>query len=149
MANNISEYVAQVVDLPEQDVFRMIGDVSQRSVNATGVAGELSIEPPPQSMGIDDELEELGKRICNRWNRELFALVCGSREEDQKDRALILSQFGIDRDVAVAAIATLLVSSFGVIPAVATLVATMFLKRLANPTKEEVCKFWSERLPKE
>ncbi len=97
-------------------------------------------------MGPLDDLRELGRRVLRRWNRELYRVACGGESEDGKDRESILKALGIG-DVALGgAIAAVLIGSFGVAPAVATVVGALIVKRLGAPAADEICKFWSESI---
>jgi hypothetical protein len=45
-----------------------------------------------------------------------------------------------------AVVAGVLISSFGVAPAVAAVVAALLIKRIIKPGQEELCVVWKERL---
>jgi hypothetical protein len=98
------------------------------------------------AMGPLDDLRELGRRVLRRWSRELYRVACGGEDEDGRDRESILKSLGLG-DVALGgAIASILVGSFGVAPAVATVVGALIVKRLGGPAAEELCRFWGESL---
>lgn len=100
-------------------------------------------------MGPLDDLRELGRRLLARWSRELFKVMCGDAQVDQKDRESLLKSIGLG-DIAVAsAITAVLISSFAVAPAVATVIAALVVKRIVGPAGEEACKVWAEKLPAE
>jgi len=99
-----------------------------------------------QLMGPLDDLRELGGRIFRRWNRELFKVLCGGSDEDGKDRDSLLEALGLGDGALGAALATVLIGSFGVAPAVATVIGVLIVKRLGSPAAEEVCGFWEEKL---
>jgi len=86
----------------------------------------------------------MGKRILRRLERELQALLCGSSEEDENDR----NDLGIGRDSVIGAITLALVSDLGVAPAIAAIVAAIIMRRLAEPSMDEACKYWAEKLPR-
>jgi hypothetical protein len=95
-------------------------------------------------MGLKDDMRELGRRLYRRWNRELFELACGSDKEAKGDRESLAKAFGIG-DVAVAAtLSGILVSSLGVAPAIAGVVAALTIRRVFRPGYEEFCKVWGE-----
>jgi hypothetical protein len=98
-------------------------------------------------MGAKEDVEELGKRIFDRWNIEAYKLVCGSDVEDIQDRQELLNAFGIS-DVAVAAtLSALLVTNLGISAAIAAVVATLIIKRFFRPAQEEFCLVWKKKLP--
>lgn len=99
-------------------------------------------------MGPLDDLRELGRRLLARWSRELYTVVCGNAQVDQKDRESLLKALGLG-DLAVAgALTAVLVTSFAVPAAIATVVAALLVKRVIDPGGETVCQFWGEQLNK-
>lgn len=99
-----------------------------------------------QVMGPLDDLRELGRRVLRRWNRELYRVACGDETAAGEDRERIRDALNVG-DVALgAAIASVLIGSFGVAPAVATVVGALVVKRLGVPAADELCKFWQENL---
>ena len=118
--------------------------------NASGQAEVMELNPSlvhdAHLMGPLDDLRDLGGRIFRRWNRELFKLVCGGSDDDGKDRESVLEALGLG-DVALGGVlATILIGSFGVAPAVATVVGALIVRRLGSPAAEEICGFWEEKL---
>jgi hypothetical protein len=97
-------------------------------------------------MGMKEEVRELGKRLFNRWNREGFELACGVAVEDEADRQQMMKALGLGDTAAAAALSALLVSNFGVAPAIAAVVAVLVIKRFFRPTFEEFCAVWRKNL---
>jgi hypothetical protein len=98
-------------------------------------------------MGAMDDVRTLGRRLLNRWNHELFKVMCGSEAGDAEDRESLLKAIGATDLVLASAMTTVLVSSFAVAPAVATILSALIVKRIFNPAGEEFCKFWATQLP--
>lgn len=100
-------------------------------------------------MGAKESMKELGKRIYNRWKKEAFDLACGNADDDEKERQNLASAFGIS-DVAVAAsLSALIVTNFGVAPAIAAVIAALIVKRFFRPAFEEFCLVWRKHLDEE
>jgi hypothetical protein len=97
-------------------------------------------------IGMKDEVRELGKRLFKRWNREGFALLCGGAAEDEADRQQMMKAVGLGDTAAAAALSALLVSNFGVAPAIAAVVAALVVKRFFRPTYDEFCAVWRKNL---
>ena len=111
-------------------------------------AGQLDPEAKHDvaTMGTLDDLKRLGLRLFKRWNREAYELICGKSADDAKDRKELVKTIGLG-DVAVASALTgLLVSSFGIAPAIATVLAALVVKRFFRPAQEEFCEVWKESL---
>ena len=58
---------------------------------------DVDFEPKYDSttMGPMDDVKALGRRILNRWNKELCGMVCGSTAADQKDRKAVLDSLNL------------------------------------------------------
>jgi len=87
------------------------------------------------------ELQKLGKRILRRLERELHALLCGVTDVDEDDR----NDLGIGRESVIGAITLALTAGLGVAPAIAAIVAAIIMRRLAEPTIDEVCNYWFDK----
>lgn len=99
-----------------------------------------------KEMGPLDDLRDLGRRLLRRWTRELYTVACGSAEKDKADRESIIKSLGLG-DIAVGgAITAVLIGTFAVTPAVATVIAALIVKRIIEPAGETVCEFWGEKL---
>lgn len=91
----------------------------------------------------DDEAISLGSRILRRLERQAHAILCGQDEQDKQDRAAL----GLSSDVFVSAVTVALTAGLSVGPQAAAVAAALIVRRLAKPTVEEACTYWSERLP--
>ncbi|MEP3331374.1 hypothetical protein [Sedimentitalea sp.] len=89
-----------------------------------------------------DDLSALGKRIARRLTREACKLLCGEAPEDKEDRKTL----GLDDMTVIGAITAVLVSGLGIAPGIAAIVAALIFRRLAEPTLDELCQHWRDRL---
>ena len=99
-----------------------------------------------QAEGVGDTIAALGRRVYGRIERELYALLCGTDEDDSEDREKLKASIGLGTDVVVAGIVTVLVSGLGLAPAIASVVAALLIRRVFKPGYKETCEFWGERL---
>lgn len=90
--------------------------------------------------------QDIGKRIFQRWNVSAYKLICGSEKENQEARDEIADLF-TSKYTLISGLAVLLTSQFGVVPAVATVIATIAIKFILDPAMEEVCISWKACLP--
>ena len=97
-------------------------------------------------MGVMDDVRALGKKVFKRCNRELNGLVCGDDPDDAEDRAQLTSALGLGEPAVAAALAGLLVSSLGLAPAIAGVVAVIVVRRFFNPAMEQFCTAWTASL---
>lgn len=96
-----------------------------------------------QTMGALDDIRGLGKRILNRWNKELYTLVCVHEDDDQKARRAILGALNLGEAAVIGAVATALLT-LGVAAAIAAALAPLIVKRFIWPAKDELCQAWGE-----
>jgi len=99
-----------------------------------------------KEMGDLAEARKLGQRIFRRWNREAYHLFCGNDPEDDKDRRALREAFGIGGLAVATTLSGLLVTSFGVSPAIAAVLAALVVKRFFQGAYQETCDFWKEKL---
>ena len=98
--------------------------------------------------GMGDIFGDIGRRIFSRVNRQLHALLCGDDAENAADRDKLKDALGLDDAAVAAVLVQILVGSFGLMPAVATLVAALFLKHVLKPSLDEICSVWEDHLDK-
>jgi len=105
----------------------------------------VSFEPKyaAATMGALDDVKALGRRILNRWNKELFGVVCGNAGGDQKDRRAVLDSLNVSEAAVIAAVAGALLS-LGVAAALAAAIAPLLVRRFIWPAKDELCAAWGE-----
>jgi len=99
-------------------------------------------------MGLKKDLRELGRRLFRRWNIEAYKFICGSDPNDKEDREELAKAFKVkDPYTTVAAVlSALLVTKFGLAPAISVVIAALAIKRFFRPAYEEFCKYWREKI---
>jgi len=98
-----------------------------------------------ETMGALDDLKALGKRILDGWNKELYGVVCESKDSYQEDRKAVLESLTLGEAAVLAAVASALLS-LGVTAPIAAAVAPLMVKRFIWPAKDELCAAWVESL---
>lgn len=89
----------------------------------------------------------LARRLVRRWERELFDLVCGTDEDDKKDRDDLRDALGIGEAALVGAVSAWLVTGpLGVPALLAGVLAAILVKRFGGATAEVACAAWKERV---
>ena len=107
---------------------------------------EMKVRLDEGDRGIKGEIIELGKRIFHRWNAAAYQIVCGPEAVDTEDRKKFVDAIGINETTMAAALSAILVSSFGLAPTIAAVVATLVVKRFGRPVYEELCKTWKSHI---
>lgn len=125
-------------------------------VREKAVANEPALKDDPEldvvyaepTMGPLDDVKRLGKRITNRWSKELFAIVCGNEDKDAEVRESLLNSLSLGEAAAIAAVASALIS-LGVSAAIAAPLAPLLVRRFIWPAKDELCEAWGEAIEKD
>jgi hypothetical protein len=148
MREEAESAVAPLIESDEPQLYEQLGIRVAAIEQRPEIAGSFdpSIVFDEVAMGPLDSVRELGRRIFQRWERSAFDLVCGTILTDEGDRKSLADAFGINSTAAAALMATLLVSQFGVAPAIAAVIAAIIVKRFFRPAYQEFCTFWSERI---
>lgn len=141
--------VASLLESDEDQLFEQLGIRAQaiRANPAVSASFQPAVVYEATTMGVMEDVRDLGRRIFRRWNREAHKLVCGGEDMDKEDREKLAAAFGLGDAAVAGVIASLMVSSFGVAPAIATVIAALVIKRFFRPAYDEFCDFWKEKLP--
>jgi hypothetical protein len=125
----------------------LIGMREKAIENNPALADKVDLEPKyeVETMGALDDIRALGKRIVNRWNRELCGVVCGAKTDDQKSREAILKSLNLS-EIAVIATVTSALLSLGVTAAIAAALSPIVVRKFIWPAKDELCAAWTESL---
>jgi hypothetical protein len=98
---------------------------------------------------IDPRFLDAGRRLFERVNPLAYELMCKPLGGDDPETRKILDET-INQNYTKAAgmLAPVLVSGFGLAPAVATLLATLIIKKTSNYAATGICKTWEQSLVK-
>lgn len=98
---------------------------------------------------IDPQLLETGQQLFNRLNPLIYDLLCKPLGgEDPETQKILDEAISENYTKAAGMLAPLLMSGLGLAPAVATLLATLMIKKVANYTSTGICQTWEKTLPK-
>ena len=112
-------------------------------------AGSFDVTVPYDApfAGPLDVLKEFGQNFFRRFSRDVYGLVCGGDEENAAERQKLVDAFGLGKTTFAAALAALLVSSFGWAPAIAAVVAALVAKLFLRNAYGAMCDVWKTKLP--
>jgi hypothetical protein len=141
--------IAALMESDESQLYEELGIRSKAIGRQPEIAGSFNpaLSFDQAAMGSLDEVRKLGQRIYRRWHREAYALCCGDSPDDKKDRQTISGAFGLGAAAVAASLATALVGTFGLAPAIAAVIAALVIKRVFRPAYQEFCLAWKEQLP--
>src|SRR5262245_58224344 len=78
--------------------------------------------------GPQDVLGDIGRHFFERFNRDAYELVCGSDKADATERKKILDSFNLGETMFATTLVGALVSTFGLAPSLATVVAALVVR---------------------
>ena len=98
---------------------------------------------------IDPRLLDAGRQLFDRVNPLTYELMCKPLGGDDAETRKILDET-INQNYTKAAgmLAPVLVSGVGLAPAVATLLATLIIKKIAKTGANAICETWEKSLVK-
>lgn len=129
-------------DYDEDALLVILGKQEAALEQDYSLAADPTLDPEYDSthMGLVDDLKGIGSRIAHRWNKELYKLICGGG--DNEDRKKLLEALNISEAAAIGVVASLLLA---IAPAaVAAPLAALLVKTFLMPAKDELCEAWAE-----
>jgi hypothetical protein len=150
--------VASLWDLDDDVLAAQLGDHAQAIEDDVAGRGTRGVDPASlESIDvdvatrapIDPKLLDAGQRIFDRVNPSAYELMCKPLGGDNADTQKILDET-VNQNYTKAAgmLAPVLVNGVGLAPAVATLLATLIIKKIANMGATAICETWEKSLVK-
>jgi hypothetical protein len=107
---------------------------------------------PPASANVDfsaplDVMKDFGQNLFNRLSKTMYQLACGNDTDNQDERKKLEDAFGLGPAVFATTMATVLVSSFAIAPAIAGVVAALAVKLFGQTVYPAMCDTWKKNLP--
>jgi hypothetical protein len=154
----IEVIVDSLWELDEEQLEAQIGshalaigdDVAGRGTRGIDPASLDSIDAGVATKGaIDPRFLEAGKQLFDRVNPLAYELMCKPLGGEDLETQKILDE-AISQNYTKAAgmLAPVLISGLGLAPAVATLLAALIVKKIANYTATGICETWEKSLAK-
>jgi hypothetical protein len=142
-----NELIPQLLELDEESIEAELGLQVQSTAKGLNL-DSIDINATAKA-AINPELLAAGKNFLKQLNSGLYDLMCnplGSDPETEKVLDEVISQ---NYTKAAGILAPVLVSGLGLTPAIATLIATLVIKKIAKEGSEAICKSWKASLPPE
>ena len=154
----IETIVASLWDLDDDILEAQLGSRAQAIEDDVAGRGAKGVDPASlesidldvaAKAPLDPRLLEAGGRLFERVNPLVYELMCkplgGNDLETQKILDEAISQNYIK---AAGMLAPVLISGLGLAPVVATLLATLIIKKFASYTATGICETWEKTLSK-
>jgi predicted secreted protein len=94
-----------------------------------------------------DVLKELGQSFFKNVSKNAYDLVCGDDEANAAARQKLAKAFNSGETVFASTLAALMVTSFGLAPAIAAVVAALVVKLFLKSAYGAMCSVWKAHLP--
>ena len=153
----IEVIVESLWELDEDQLAAKIGDRAQAIGDDAAGLGTRGIDPASLDSidvnvaaraSIDLRLLEAGQRLFDRVNPLVYELMCQPLGNDPQTQKILDEAIGQNYTKAAGMLSPVLISGLGLAPAIATLLATLIIKKIANYSATEICDSWKQNLPK-
>ncbi len=153
----VAVIVESLWQLDEDQLAAQIGSHAQAIEDDAAGRGTIGIDPASLDSidvgfatrgAIDLKLLEGGQRLFDRVNPLVYDLMCKPLGNDAETQKILDEAIGQNYTKAASMLAPTLISGLGLAPAIATLVATLIVKKIANSTATGICETWQQNLPK-
>ena len=151
MNEDVKEVARRLASADEAQLLEELGRRQQAIDQDPAKANQADPEIPAEmkTMGMKDALQEIGKRVLNRWNREAYKVVCGKDTKEKESRDELRKALGLGDAAGAAALTPLLLLIPGMPIALAPVLAAFIIRTFAAPALDELCGYWAEQLPPE
>jgi hypothetical protein len=132
--------------LTDDDLYQVL-TLRVRAIEAEpNRSGDFSLQTP-KLMGVSEDLVNFGRKFFNRLQHNAYELLCG-KDDDYKDlRNQVNEALSSSITAATGVIAAALVSTIGLAPAIAAVIAAILLRLVGKTTLQATCALWTEKLP--
>ncbi|MEG4589384.1 hypothetical protein QUA54_29835 [Microcoleus sp. MOSTC5] len=153
----IEVIVESLWELDEDQLAAQIGDRAQAIGDDAAGLGSRGIDPASLDSidvnvaaraSIDLKLLEAGQRLFDRVNPLVYELMCKPLGNDPQTQKILDEAIGQNYTKAAGMLTPVLISGLGLAPAIATLLATLIIKKIANYSATAICDNWKQNLPK-
>jgi hypothetical protein len=153
----IAVIVESLWELDEDELAAQIGSHTQAIEDDAAGLGTTGIDPASLDSidvdvatraPIDPRLLEAGRRLFDRVNPLVYELMCKPLGNDADTQKILDEAISQNYTKAASILAPTLISGLGLAPSVATLLATLIIKKIANYAATGICETWQQNLPK-
>ncbi|MEG4090490.1 hypothetical protein [Microcoleus sp. Pol12B4] len=153
----IEVIVESLWELDEDQLAAQIGDRAQAIEDDAAGRGTTGIDPASLDSidvnvaaraSIDLRFLEAGQRLFDRVNPLVYELMCKPLGNDPQTQKILDEAIGQNYTKAAGMLSPVLISGLGLAPAIATLLATLIIKKIANYSATSICDNWKQNLPK-
>jgi hypothetical protein len=153
----VEAMVASLWELDEDQLEAQIGsrvqaigdDVAGRGAIGVDLASLESIDVNVAARAsIDQTFLNAGRQLFDRVNPLVYQLMCKPLGDDAETQKILDETINQNYTKAAGMLAPVLVSGVGLAPAVATLLATLIIKKIAKTGANAICETWEKSVVK-
>jgi len=124
-------------------------DIARRGARGVDPASLESIDVNVAARAsIDPRLLDAGRQLFDRVNPLVYQLMCKPLGDDAETQKILDETINQNYTKAAGMLAPVLVSGVGLAPAVATLLATLIIKKVSKYLATGICETWEKSLVK-
>ncbi len=151
----INELIEKLAKLDEETLQAQLG------MQAEGLGDDLTQGASIESININsltavprgpkgNKFIEFGQNLFERLNGEAYDLLCGTDPFGDGGKTMKTIENAYDESATKAAgvLTPILVANLGLAPAIAAIVATLIVQKIAKAAGETICSTWQESLDK-
>ena len=124
-------------------LMRKTADELEQCTELTAAQAEFAVVDDAATMGEIDILRRFGRRFWRRFQRTLYSLACDPSDPDHERLREAIEKGGSQLGLVLAGI---FIANFGWLPAIATCVAALVVKRLTADVHASACELWHAEL---
>ena len=139
--------VQALEDADEDELFRQLGLRMKAIERDPSIAGQFApsraaLEPMGMSLG---DVIAAGRNAFSRLSQSGYGLLCSGGPVQGGHFDAFMATLGTNRMAITAGLATLLVGSIGIAPAIAGVLATLAIGKAAPASLQAICTVWGAK----
>lgn len=139
--------VRAVTTSNDDELYRLLAARMKLIERDPSMAGNVAPNVQDAARGIAaDDLLKFGKSAFARISVAGQAVVCGSGADQGFHLQRLLSSFNTDLNSVAAALTGLLIAQLAIAPAIASVVATLVIGKVAPSSVDALCRVWTAKI---
>jgi hypothetical protein len=147
LINNLEQFDETELTIKLGNYVQNLGENLDQSAGIDALEA-VSREAVPRGPVADKALA-IGERLLKRLNVESYDLLCGNPFADQGEMLQTIEAAMKENTTKAAGLITpILVANLGLAPAVAAIVSTLIVQKIAKSVGETICSSWEKTISK-
>jgi hypothetical protein len=147
--SNVSDAMSKLLQSDSEQLYEELGlrrkAIAANPTYAGSYDPDVTYNAP--FAGPLDVLRDFGKDFFSRVSGDAYGLVCGDDQENASERKKLLDSLNLGETAFAATLVTALIGTFGLAPALATVVAALVIRLFFRNAQKAMCDVWKKHLP--